>query len=124
MLRHMISKVLLILSVASSLGACSFVEGMTHSSADDAHIEKHTSELDALLNLPVPRQKIFVAVYQFGDQTGQHKPNDNYTDYSTAVTQGGSSGASAHPDESRTVSQSGGPTVEVGRSITQCRRAT
>jgi len=91
MLRHMISKVLLILSVASSLGACSFVEGMTHSSADDAHIEKHTSELDALLNLPVPRQKIFVAVYQFGDQTGQHKPNDNYTDYSTAVTQGGSS---------------------------------
>ena len=41
--------------------------------------------------LPPPASKLYVAVFAFQDQTGQHKPNDNYADYSFAVTQGGAS---------------------------------
>ncbi len=50
-----------------------------------------TSTNDALRTLPPPAQRLFTAVFAFPDQTGQHKPNDNYADYSFAVTQGGSS---------------------------------
>lgn len=42
-----------------------------------------------LQDLPAPKQKLDVAVFAFSDQTGQHKPNDYYADYSFAVTQGG-----------------------------------
>ena len=41
-----------------------------------------------LLNLPVPNQKTVVAVYKFGDETGQRKPSDMISSFSTAVTQG------------------------------------
>ncbi len=47
-----------------------------------------TKSLDDLLNLPPPRDKMDTAVFAFLDQTGQHKPNQNYADYSFAVTQG------------------------------------
>jgi curli production assembly/transport component CsgG len=52
-------------------------------------LEQRTVVLDQLESLPAPKQKLFGAVYQFADQTGQHKPNPNYADYSSAVTQGG-----------------------------------
>jgi len=42
-------------------------------------------------NLPPPRQKLDVAVYNFPDLTGQNKSNDNFAEFSRAVTQGGSS---------------------------------
>ena len=51
----------------------------------------HTSSLEDLLHLPPPRQKLFVAVFSFLDQTGQHKPNQTFADYSFAVTQGATS---------------------------------
>lgn len=41
-------------------------------------------------NLPPPAQKLDVAVYSFPDLTGQNKPNDNFAEFSRAVTQGGS----------------------------------
>lgn len=41
--------------------------------------------------LPPPRQKLDVAVYNFPDLTGQNKSNDNFAEFSRAVTQGGSS---------------------------------
>ena len=41
--------------------------------------------------VPLPDQnKIVLAVYQFGDLTGQQKPNDNFSEMSKAVTQGAS----------------------------------
>jgi curli production assembly/transport component CsgG len=41
--------------------------------------------------VPVPDQnKIVLAVYQFGDLTGQQKPNDAFSEMSKAVTQGAS----------------------------------
>jgi curli production assembly/transport component CsgG len=40
-------------------------------------------------SLPAPAGKIPVAVYNFRDQTGQYKPQENVSSFSTAVTQGG-----------------------------------
>src|SRR6185437_16920751 len=51
----------------------------------------HNSTAEDLLGLPPPEQKIYVGVFSFQDRTGQHKQNDNYADYSFAVTQGGES---------------------------------
>ena len=42
-----------------------------------------------LVNLPYPNQKTVVAVYSFPDQTGQRKPSETLSSFSTAVTQGG-----------------------------------
>jgi curli production assembly/transport component CsgG len=41
--------------------------------------------------LPPAKQKLDVAVYNFPDLTGQNKSNDNFAEFSRAVTQGGSS---------------------------------
>ncbi len=47
-----------------------------------------TSTHKDLLALPLPKQKILVAVYKFRDQTGQYKPSTIAASFSTAVTQG------------------------------------
>ena len=52
--------------------------------------EETQSTLD-LKNLPEPKEKIVVAVYKFRDQTGQYKPTEVGTSWSTAVTQGATS---------------------------------
>lgn len=49
-----------------------------------------SSSLQDLLTLPPPRNRLDTAVFRFLDQTGQHKPNSNFADYSFAVTQGAS----------------------------------
>ncbi|MCC6726194.1 MAG: hypothetical protein IT258_16925 [Saprospiraceae bacterium] len=49
--------------------------------------EETQSTLD-LRSLPAPKEKIVVAVYKFRDQTGQYKPTENGSSWSTAVTQG------------------------------------
>ena len=42
-----------------------------------------------MTKMPEPANgKIVLAVYQFGDLTGQQKPNDNFGEMSKAVTQG------------------------------------
>lgn len=52
-------------------------------------LSTRTEALDDLLNLPPPSNRLDTAVFAFLDQTGQHKPNQTYADYSFAVTQGG-----------------------------------
>lgn len=42
-----------------------------------------------LSELPAPKQKAVVAVYDFPDLTGQRKDKDNVASFSSAVTQGG-----------------------------------
>lgn len=42
---------------------------------------------EEILNLPTPKQKPVVAVYKFGDYTGQRKSVDGYANFSTAMTQ-------------------------------------
>ncbi|WP_375418773.1 CsgG/HfaB family protein [uncultured Hymenobacter sp.] len=44
-----------------------------------------------LRELPEPKERIVVAVYKFRDQTGQYKPTEGGTSFSTAVTQGATS---------------------------------
>ena len=41
-------------------------------------------------SLPPPRRKLDVTVYNFPDLTGQNKPNDNFAEFSRALTQGAS----------------------------------
>jgi len=43
-----------------------------------------------LESLPPPRRKLDVSVYNFPDLTGQNKPNDNFAEFSRALTQGAS----------------------------------
>jgi curli production assembly/transport component CsgG len=42
-------------------------------------------------NLPPPKQKLDVSIYNFPDLTGQNKSNDSFAEFSRALTQGGSS---------------------------------
>lgn len=51
-------------------------------------LSAQTPTRSALAELPPPTRPVPVAVYRFDDQTGQHKPNSTYSDYSRAVTQG------------------------------------
>lgn len=44
-----------------------------------------------LISLPPPKGTVRAAVYSFRDQTGQYKPQEGVTSFSTAVTQGGTS---------------------------------
>lgn len=49
------------------------------------------SQTEKLLKqLPAPKRRPVVSVYDYKDLTGQHKPSDNIAEYSRAVTQGGS----------------------------------
>jgi curli production assembly/transport component CsgG len=50
-----------------------------------------SSTSSKLSSLPLPKDKIVVAVYKFRDQTGQYKQGGNGQTWSTAVTQGGTS---------------------------------
>ena len=53
-----------------------------------ARLGEETQSTIELKNLPDPKEKVIVAVYKFRDQTGQYKPSENGTSWSTAVTQG------------------------------------
>ncbi len=54
-----------------------------------AHTGERT-EVSALLDsLPEPKEPLIAAVYQFRDLTGQYKPVEGGSSFSTAVTQGG-----------------------------------
>jgi curli production assembly/transport component CsgG len=72
-----------------SLGGC--ITG----SADDPMAHAATLVPDTktgvvLDTLPPPRRSLDVTVYNFPDLTGQNKPNDNFAEFSRALTQGGS----------------------------------
>ena len=60
-------------------------------SSDKATVDYRSQISDILRSLPAPKKPIIVAIYKFRDQTGQYKSNDTITQYSTAVTQGGTS---------------------------------
>lgn len=56
-----------------------------------ARINEVTPTLAVLKALPPPVEPVVVAVYKFRDQTGQYKPSENGSSFSTAVTQGATS---------------------------------
>lgn len=86
--RHLWS-IALIAMLSLSLGGC--ITG----SADDPMAHAATLVPDTktgivLEHLPPPRRQLDVTVYNFPDLTGQNKPNDNFAEFSRALTQGGS----------------------------------
>ncbi|WP_299682696.1 CsgG/HfaB family protein [uncultured Dokdonia sp.] len=56
---------------------------------EPSRVGEFSKSTDKLLELPDAAQKLEVAVYNFSDQTGQFKPVENGSTFSTAVTQGG-----------------------------------
>ena len=57
-------------------------------SEESARLGETTRASKILSELPEPNQKVVVGVYNFRDQTGQFKPTENGSTFSTAVTQG------------------------------------
>lgn len=55
----------------------------------EATLANKTNLEQVLTELPKPSEPIVVAVYKFKDQTGQYKPSEVGSSFSTAVTQGG-----------------------------------
>lgn len=53
-----------------------------------ARLGESTEASKGLLNLPQPLEPVVVGVYKFRDQTGQYKPTENGSTFSTAITQG------------------------------------
>ena len=53
-----------------------------------ARLGEETTATAELRKLPPAKEKLVAAVYKFRDQTGQYKPSDNGSNWSTAVTQG------------------------------------
>ncbi|MHA7128921.1 CsgG/HfaB family protein [Algoriphagus namhaensis] len=54
----------------------------------DARLGPESPMKKELLDLPEPKEPVFVAVYKFRDQTGQYKESNVGANWSTAVTQG------------------------------------
>lgn len=54
----------------------------------DARLGPETPMKKELLDLPGPKEPVYVAVYKFRDQTGQYKESNVGANWSTAVTQG------------------------------------
>ena len=76
-------KRLLIPLLAFVLSGCTTLASQSPTVSDVAYRK--------LVEVPEPDQgKIVLAVYQFGDLTGQQKPNTNFGEMSKAVTQGSS----------------------------------
>ncbi len=54
-----------------------------------ARVGEYSRSTKKLLDLPEAAAPVEIAVYNFSDQTGQYKPVENGSTFSTAVTQGG-----------------------------------
>lgn len=78
----------ILLAGVLALGGCSSAAEVLRSPPS---LAIRTASLEDLLSLPPPKQKLYVGVFAFLDQTGQHKPNANFADFSFAVTQGATS---------------------------------
>ncbi|MFG4001706.1 CsgG/HfaB family protein [Flavobacterium aquidurense] len=58
---------------------------------EKAILGEGTPATSLLKDLPKPKEPVVVGVYKFRDQTGQYKPQENGSSFSTAVTQGATS---------------------------------
>ena len=58
---------------------------------EKARIGEVAESTELLKKLPEPQKPLVVGVYKFRDQTGQYKPTENGSTFSTAVTQGATS---------------------------------
>jgi curli production assembly/transport component CsgG len=72
------------------LGGCVMAGSAKDPLAQQATLVPSTKSGIVLDSLPPPRRKLDVTVYNFPDLTGQNKPNDNFAEFSRALTQGAS----------------------------------
>jgi len=79
----------IIIATALLLSSCSPGSMSSSGFTSDAKVADKTKTGEMLKMLPPAAQKVVVSVYNFEDQTGQHKPDDSSAQYSRAVTQGG-----------------------------------
>ncbi len=80
-------KVIAVISCALLLTGCGayFNQPIT---VESARIGEDTDVTKSLRNIPSPVEPVVVGVYKFRDQTGQYKPTEAGSTFSTAVTQG------------------------------------
>ena len=76
--------------LSTSLGGCIIAGSANDPMAKPASLVADTKSGIALESLPPPRRPLDVSVYNFPDLTGQNKPNDNFAEFSRALTQGAS----------------------------------
>lgn len=91
MLKQSMPKAAALLLVALSATGCALTGTNQDPVTPPATMVAPTKTGLVLDVLPAPRQKLDVSVYSFPDLTGQNKSNDNYAEFSRAVTQGGAS---------------------------------
>jgi curli production assembly/transport component CsgG len=84
------TKILFISLFALSAGGCAITGTAADPATQPASMVPATKTGLVLDNLPPPQQKLDVSVYNFPDLTGQNKSNDNFAEFSRALTQGGS----------------------------------
>ena len=77
----------IVLALSGLAGACTPI-GQKPLLTSRPQIGPLTSTESRLVGLAPPTRPISIAVYEFPDLTGQHRPNEAYADYSRAVTQG------------------------------------
>lgn len=84
-----ISMVIAALAAVGTLSGCVSAGSSLDPVTEPATLTPSTKTGVALEVLPPPKQKLDVAVYSFPDLTGQNKPNENFAEFSRALTQGG-----------------------------------
>jgi curli production assembly/transport component CsgG len=84
-------KMVIALLFALLAGGCAVTGTAQDPVTEPARLVPATKTGIVLEALPPPKQKLDVSVYNFPDLTGQNKSNDNFAEFSRAVTQGGSS---------------------------------
>ena len=77
------------LAMLALLASCSGGQLSNSMLAQAPKVADRTDSGDLLKMLPPAKRKVVLSVYNFEDQTGQYKSNDNLAEYSRAVTQGG-----------------------------------
>jgi curli production assembly/transport component CsgG len=80
-----VARMMLCVSAIALLAGCSSML------SENPTLTPQTQTSIALNHLPPPSEKLYAAVFSFQDESGQHKPNTSFAEYSLAVTQGGAS---------------------------------
>lgn len=73
---------------ACALGGCAAPGSVDDKMSPPATMEPATQTGVVLNKLPPPKRPLDVAIYAFPDLTGQNKENDNFAEFSHALTQG------------------------------------
>ena len=84
---HFRKEILYFLPIVFSLQSCSTLFNLP-ANGEKSTLGEVTNLTTELKEIPPPKDKIVVGVYKFRDQTGQYKPSESGSNWSTAVPQG------------------------------------